>query len=204
MEIKISSPESSDTNQHETDNKASSKVAAKEHRHAPVVLTEYVDLRDSCTSLTINENSDFIFPELEISNLDSVSECSESSTEDVSEKSKSVKSCASVKRSAYSNSKDKSTFVACKRTEADIVKDVEAEIQERVFKRKQQLVQQAGGHEHHTRLQQRAQARSPGGQLRRVLTELNEKRTTSELWQIAVEKSHLHRDRFLSPIVQVH
>ena len=94
-------------------------------------------------------------------------------------------------------------FVACKRTEADIVKDVEAEIQDRVCKRKQQLVQQAGGPEHHTRLQQRAQARSPGGQLRRVLTELNEKRTTSELWQMAVEKSHLQRDRFVSPFVQV-
>ena len=210
VEIKVSSADASDTtNQDETDDKVSSKATANEHIHESVVLTEYVDLRDRSTSITINENLDLTFPELENWHLDSSSECRRSSlsasTEDVSSvKSKSMKSCASVCKKTANNSNNKSMFVGCKRTEADIVKDVEAEIQDRVYKRKQQLVQQAGGAEHHTRLQQRAQARSPGGQLRRVLTELNEKRTTSELWQMAVEKNHLQRDRFVSPFVQVH
>ena len=74
------------------------------------------------------------------------------------------------------------------RTDAEIVEDIEDEIQQRISKRKQQLVEKAGGAQHHSRLQERAMARSTGGRLKQALTEMHNSRTTAELLQIASER----------------
>ena len=75
-----------------------------------------------------------------------------------------------------------------RRSDAEIVKDVEDEIQQRISKRKQQLVEKAGGAQYHSRLQERARARSTGGRLKQALTEMNNSRTTAELLKIASER----------------
>ena len=75
-----------------------------------------------------------------------------------------------------------------RRSDAEIVKDIEDEIQQRISKRKQQLVEKAGGAQYHSRLQERAKARSTGGRLKQALTEMNNSRTTAELLKIASER----------------
>ncbi|XP_072028757.1 uncharacterized protein [Amphiura filiformis] len=176
--------------------------AISKQRLEEAELTEYYDIAEGhCSSLSLKElkqTSNFNLPELVCLESDSISEC-KSRTSSSSNDSSITESTGSMKSFRTSNKTDNTkscSKFACNRTDADIVKDVEEEIQQRVSRRKQQLIQQAGGQEHHGRLQLRARARSTGGQLRRVLSDMHEKRTTSELWQMAVEKSKLQSSYF--------
>ena len=88
----------------------------------------------------------------------------------------------------YIERQRKHEVIAKHRTDVEIVEDIENEIQQRISKRKLEIVTKAGGAKHHSRLQERAKARSTGGRLKQALTEMHNSRTTAELLQIASDR----------------
>ncbi len=75
------------------------------------------------------------------------------------------------------------------RTDAQIVQSVEEEIQERIMKRKQQLLKGIAGGGGATMRRMYDRSRSSGVRLKKVIEDLNNKRTTAELIEIASAKN---------------
>lgn len=80
------------------------------------------------------------------------------------------------------------------RSDAEIVRGIEDEIQQRISRRKQQIMNEQGGGNTYKRLHDRLNSRSAGHKLKRVLADMNNKRTTAELLQMADAKNSARKN----------
>ncbi|XP_072031315.1 uncharacterized protein [Amphiura filiformis] len=81
------------------------------------------------------------------------------------------------------------------RSDAQIVQNVEEEIQQRILKRKQQMTKEQGGGATLQRMHDRAISRTAGVRLRKAMADLNNKRTTAELLQMDAAKNAAKLDK---------
>ena len=89
------------------------------------------------------------------------------------------------------------------RSDAEIVRGIEDEIQQRISRRKQQIMNEQGGGNTYKRLHDRLSSRSAGHKLKRVLADMNNKRTTAELLQMADAKNSARKNNLYDMTLKI-